>query len=244
MSGYKNALWHYRDSTGLTNEEIASQLSALLGKKIGAGAVAHRANVKKTPPAWAAALDLVDDESPTIVDEQVYLKDTVENAHGSVPRVESEPPTMPQGAKIAEASKAIVNHRAAVERIAMFYGTIGSGASIATGNKGIEDVFDAYAMDLAQGWVSAAPESKFAARVVALANSGGPMGDLVFAHIILVFGLIYVSGNGPDQLGAVLGGKGDKFRPYREAAQRSRAAAEQEAHIDGSATFGSENPLA
>ena len=58
-----NALRRYLDDTGRTTDEVATDLTALLGKPISANGVRLHASRQRTPKAWAEALGLTDDTS-------------------------------------------------------------------------------------------------------------------------------------------------------------------------------------
>lgn len=104
-------------------------------------------------------------------------------------------PTEPTGAK--QAPLPIPVGAIAAERIANTYGLFGGLASMAAGEPRIAQVVDAYSTDIGQAWVRAAEENEFARRVVMLMSAGGATGELVMVHLVLVGGLLYVTGRGP-----------------------------------------------
>jgi hypothetical protein len=72
-------------------------------------------------------------------------------------------------------------------------------------------------------------------------QSGGPVGELVIAHLILVGGFVYVSGRGPD-LDFLYAGKFSGHRAL--AAQRILEAERAEwADANGSAPVGAQGPV-
>jgi hypothetical protein len=116
------------------------------------------------------------------------------------------------------------------------YGAIGAGVAIATRNDGYGKVADAYSHDLARAWIAAAKENEQVAKIVSFLESGGPVGELVIAHVVLVGGFIYVSGRGPD-LDFLYAGK---FGSYRAVQLRARAAEAEAAgaeNLNGSGDF-------
>lgn len=112
---------------------------------------------------------------------------------------------------------------------------------MATHNEGFSAVADSYAPNIADAWIAAAKENKNVAKIVAFMESGGPVGELVVAHVILVFGWAYVSGRGP-ALDFLYGGK---FSGYRAAALHAVREAEfaATAGVNGSAANGSPDPV-
>jgi hypothetical protein len=148
------------------------------------------------------------------------------------------PPKPPPGQfRPQSASSAGTGEYSAVrDRIAKFYGAIGAGASMISQNDGYGLVADAYSGDLADAWIAAARQNENVARIVAFLESGGPVGELVIAHFILVGGMVYVSGRGPD-LDFLYAGK---FAAHRAAAAASRAADIAQAEADAAAQAGLE----
>lgn len=126
------------------------------------------------------------------------------------------PPTPPPGARIAPLPATIT--ALAEERIAHAYGFIGGGVGMATGNPQIPRVVDEYAPAIGRAWVKAAEENEFARRVVTMMSAGGATGELVMAHVIMVGGILYVSGRAP----ALAGIYGHKFGPPSVVAPQER----------------------
>lgn len=97
----------------------------------------------------------------------------------------------------------------AAERIAQAYAFIGGGVGQATGEPQVGVVFDEYSPAIGRAWVKAADENEFARRVVNMMAVGGPMGELVMSHVILLGGVLYVTGRAP----ALQGVYGRRFGP-------------------------------
>ena len=233
-----NALGRYKETRGLSYEQVADELSALLGKPIKAKGVQLRSGTAKVPPAWADALGLDLDVSPA--DDWVLSDD--EAADEPRRRVESDPPKAPSGAPIRTGAPLASSDYAAVrERIAQAYGAMGAGFSMVTHNDGYSEVSKFYGTNLADAWVAAAKENKHVAQIVAFMESGGPVGELVVAHVILVLGFVYVSGRA-ESLGFLYG----KFEPYhrKAAAELVVAAAEAETeHFHGTDPRSAAHPM-
>ena len=128
-------------------------------------------------------------------------------ASGDAGRDGELPPTPPSGARLAPLPVSL--SQLAEERIAHAYGFIGGGVGMATGNPMIPRVVDEYSPAIARAWVKAAEENEFARRVVSMMSAGGATGELVMAHLVMVGGILYVSGRAP----ALSGIYGHKFGP-------------------------------
>ena len=240
-----NELGLYRDENGLTDEDVANTLSALLGKRISGQGVKLKSGKGKVPRAWAEALGLSSlGEETGSYGSGISGDDPLTSPLGDIPMRDSDSPRAPAGAKYSPtAASSSGDYSVVRDRIAKAYGAIGAGASMVTGNDGFGHVTNAYSNDLAQAWINAAKQSKNVAKIVEFMESGGPVGELVVAHIILVMGWVYVSGRGPglDFLYA------DKFGSYRRTAeaQREKQYAEQQAAagFDGGYAEGSAYPV-
>jgi len=238
-----SVLRDYQDAHSLTDEEMARDLSALLGRRIGAaGYKLHAYSAKRDPKAWTAALGLADDDGGSeIAAEPGWLPD---EDGGPPPLSEGErepgtPPRAPQGARVDRPSLE-GDYTLVKQRLVQAYAAIGAGTSMITRNQGHAAVFDGYAPNLAQAWIDAARTNENVAKIVKFMETGGPVGELVIGHIILVGGLIYVSGRGPD-LYVLYGGK---FEGYRTAAAAGRLADEAAAASNGAAPAGAEAAVA
>ena len=230
-----NALGLYKEQNGLTDDDVANTLSALLGKKITPQGVKLKSGKGKVPQPWAEALGLeLGDPDDMFLDDSTPLSGS--SSVDDIPMASSEPPRAPSGARFSSPRPSAGGDYAQVrDRIAKAYGAIGAGAAMVSGNQGYAEVTNAYSQDLAQAWVNAARENKNVAKIVEFMNSGGPVGELVMAHIILVLGFAYVSGRGP-QLDFLYA---DKFGRYRAAAVAQREAeAAAEGYFDGPADQG------
>lgn len=232
-----NALGEYMEREGRTADEVAVDLSALTGKKIGAQGVRMWAARSKTPKAWAEALGLPADPIPA--EEADYLEGTIPEDRGEFSsRDEGAPPTPPPGSKLRPVPGGGSIHVAAKKRIELAYTAIGAGATLVTQNHGYEAVADQYAPNLADAWIAAAETSPTVAKIVRFMESGGPVGELVVGHIILVLGFAYISGRGPD-LEVIYG----KFAGYRAAAIANAVEREAAAHLNGSGQASADSPL-
>lgn len=87
------------------------------------------------------------------------------------------------------------------DRIAGLYRMVGGGLGMAVARdrgdrpgQGVAAVFNDQADPIAQCWIKAAETNPWARRFVELVSTGGPMGDLVYAHVYLFLGVIYVLG--------------------------------------------------
>jgi len=220
-----NRLAEYRDARGLDNDAVASELSALLGKPISAQSVNLWGNKPKPPAAWAKALGL--DPEP-VIEEAAWVPPPA----GDFPPPagpDLDPPMMPPGARqTARPADPGGDYSLVRGRIAKAYNAVGAGMSMATRNDGYGAVTESYSDDIAQAWVAAARENVHVAKIVAFMESGGPVGELVVSHIILVLGFVYVSGRAP-ALHAIYG----KFDRYHNAAAHSLAAEQRAADLDG-----------
>ena len=223
----------YREENGLSREQVAAQLSERLGRPIKPGGVRRYENYDKLPRSWVEALGLsVDSLPPSAAGDLFDFGPGEESAPPGLP--EDEPPAPPPGARIAGPPTArppvLGGAAAALQRIEMAYSAIGAGATLVTQNKGFEEVASHYAPGLAKGWVAAAETNPTVAKIVRFMESGGPVGELVVGHVILILGFAYVAGRGPD-LDFLYG----RFSGYRAGAVAARVAAEADASLDGSA---------
>ncbi len=230
-----NPLKEYRTRFGMSQEELAAELTDKLGRLVKPSRIRtlEVSGASRIPKSYAEALDL------TSLDTSSQGWDT-----GAETR-ESDPPRPPDGAASGPPDAAPVHADGSFtsvrDRIAKAYGAIGAGASMLTQNQGYAVVADAYSRDLADAWVAAAQENANVARIVAFMESGGPVGELVIAHLILVGGFVYVSGRGP-ALDFLYAGK---FGGHRAAAAQRIFEAEQAewADANGAAPVGAAGPL-
>jgi hypothetical protein len=196
-----NALAKYREERGLTDQQIADELAALLGKTMSAGGVKLHASRKTTPKAWREALGLTDPDEPRAEEpEPTFDPGGLWTNEPPLPRPDAEAPTPPGGARFQPPTAPAApggDYAIVRDRIAKFYGAVGAGVSMVTQNDGYGAVANAYSGDLADAWVAAAKQNENVRRIVAFLESGGPVGELVIAHLILVGGFVYVSGRGP-----------------------------------------------
>lgn len=173
----------YVDANGLTLQEFSDIVGVPLAN-------VQRMTKRPMPNTWADKL------GPGAKRQA----DDVPHAPGEPPPVRPErdepvTPNPPPGARLAPVPVDV--GVAAAGRIADAYRFIGGGVATATGEQAIAQVVDGYAPDIGKAWVAAAQENEFARRVVNLMSAGGPMGDLVMAHVILIGGVLYVTGRAP-----------------------------------------------
>jgi hypothetical protein len=223
-----NLVGRHMQENDRSEEELAVDLSALLGRKITPAGVRVMSRRKNAPKSWVDALGLAPEEEGAAS----FLTDEPQQGDFDSPltREDDNPPTAPSGDKIIRPARPGVPNLSAKKRIEMAYGAIGSGATLLTGNRGYEGVAESYAPEIAQAWISAAEQNERVAKIVRFMESGGAVGELVVCHVLLVLGLVYVSGKGP-QLDFIYG---SKFGGYRAAAAAAHINAEAEAHLNGS----------
>ena len=233
-----NALGRYLEDSGRSTEEVAVDLTALLGKPISAAGVRLWAGKKKAPKAWADALSLPDE----IEEEPHQFLDDDEppaTAGGEGPlRDDASPPTPLDGARVGRPGPPPGVSLAAKKRITFAYAAIGGGVAEITGNQGVGAVMDSYSPALADAWMKAAETNANVAKIVRFLDQGGPVGELVFMHLLLVGAILYVSGRGPDQLDAVYG----KFAGHRATYNAKQTL--RRAGLDGSGQEHSPDPMA
>jgi hypothetical protein len=170
-------LGEYLEQTGTTREELLVLLTER-GVELKPSH-SKMALSRPLPKRWLDALGIADQQ--TLDDEP-----TVRDRFG---------PSEPPGAKQAPLPVAV--GQLAAERISSAYAMIGGGVGAAIGEPKVGEVFGAYSDPIGAAWVKAAEENEFAARVVKLASAGGATGELVTMHIVLVGGLLYVTGRAP-----------------------------------------------
>lgn len=231
---YVNALGRYREENGLTWEQVAEQISTATDKPVQAHGVKMRGGKGKVPPLWAEALNLTEQ------DEEPHQDEPAPPSLGPTVRDEGDPPQAPEGAprRPSPGPATSGDYSVVRERIGKAYAAIGAGAAMVTHNNGYAAVADLYKDDIANAWVSAARENKNVAKIVSFMESGGPVGELVVAHVILVLGFVYVSGRAPAL--SVL--YGNNLGQFHEAAARAVWEAEQAADAVGG--NGAVDPLA
>lgn len=224
------------DSEGLTAEQVAERLTIHLGREVKPLTVNLRSGKARTPPEWAAVLGLDTTEEGHSSDETVEAASPHTTIDGVPSRAENDPPRNPGGATTVRPSGANTSDYGIVrDRLAKAYGAIGAGVSMVTQNDGYSAVATSYSGDLADAWIAAAKENENVAKIIAFLDSGGPVGELVIAHLILVGGFIYVSGKGPS-LDFLYAGK---FNGYRQLAlAHGNTAAQAEPDLNGTAPAG------
>lgn len=204
----------YRERTGASYEEVAQLLTDQLGRTITPNGVEKFENHRKIYKSWAGVLGAEEEESPLLEAEA----DDGPSDVGPVRDV-GDPPKPPSGARIQAAPSSGGDFAFARERIAQLYGAIGAGISMGTRNDGYAAATELYREDIAKAWIAAARENKHVATIVKFMESGGATGELVFCHLILIGGFVYVSGRAP-QLSTVYG---RSLGPYHGAAAHQRA---------------------
>lgn len=195
-----NALADYMERERRSPEQVASTLHALTGKTISAQGVKMWAARKDGPPkAWREALQL---------DGAGFLGDS---ATGDPPsdgdeRLTELPPRPLADSKIAPTT--IPGF--ARKRIAATYGYVGSGLGMALGNEGVGLVWADSSDPIAQAWLQAAETSDFARKFVTMMTAGGPMGEVVMLHVMMLGGTLYCLGQFPE---VGLYGQYKRYRP-------------------------------
>jgi len=213
--------------------EVARILSAELGRPISEGAVRMRRNMR-APASWLEALGIELVSPPAPVGEGHGGDSELGPALPGASTDDAEPvrrdgpaPTAPDGARIAEEPRggggeppATLLVGMARERVRQAYGLIGFGVSTAAGNAGIAKVVDDSAPAIADAWVQAAAEgNELARRVLSFMSAGGAMGELVTLHIVMLGGILYVTGRFPEV--GLYGG----YRGFRKPDRPASAAA-------------------
>lgn len=208
-------LLDYREQHGLSQEDLAERLSERLGREVKPSRVARleKEKPKMLPKSYRDALGL--DETNRPPDEALFAPDPPPGAH--IPMRDpaaTELPSLELQAGIAG-------------RIQQAYGAIGAGVALISGNDGVSVVFDSYSPEISRAWVQAAEQNEHCRRIVEFMQSGGAVGELVVCHLLLLVGLLYVTGRGPD-LGVLVGAKRGKLEPFRAGALERRAVQEAE----------------
>lgn len=182
------------------------------GKSIGANGVKMVVGRKMQVPAqWADALGVEYEASPRTPDGEGVAATPGGPESPSSGRRET-PPKRPDEARIE-----VVNADGAKKRIAWAYKFVGSGLAAGSGSPGVAHVWADQSDGLAQMWLDAAKDSPWAAKVVTAASAGGPMGELVAAHVYLAGASAYVLGAGIPGGDAVFA-KYSKYRPAQPIA--------------------------
>lgn len=230
----------YREKHGLSREQLAAQLSEALGRPVSAARIQSLEESdprgRRTPKSYMLALGLReqydgDDDSAaggTFTDdrpEQVQPDFDFEAAFEGAPPPQPPPGTIPMRPPASDtpAPGGLVQ-----ERIEKFYAMLGAGASMVTHNDGYAAVADDSKRELAKAWVAASRDNENVRKIVDFMESGGPVGELVVVHLMLVFGWVYVSGRAP-ALSAVYG---HKFQGYHNHAAAARALEQADGLID------------
>ena len=239
----------YREKHGLSRADLAALLSDRLQRPIKEGGIKRFENYNELPKSWVAALGLENPEPPSASWGQTAPDlgwDGERNADEGTAVRDAEPPSMPPGGRsvpMQPPSSAVSSggdYSGARARIAKAYQAIGAGVSMVSQNQGYAAVTDSYSKDIAQAWIAAAEHNQNVAKIVAFMESGGPVGELIVCHILLLGGFIYVSGRAPF-IGSIVG---SKFDSYHDAAYRHRLEDERLAQgVDASPPNGAENPL-
>jgi hypothetical protein len=181
----------YLAATGLTREELGARL-AERGVELKDPS-RQLVPSKKITKTWAGALGL---------EPQLELDD--DPAQPSPGRDGERPPTAPPNARPAPLPATIT--QLAEERIAETYNFLGGVGGMALGEPRVGQVVAAYSPTIAKAWIHAAEENEFAARVVRLMSAGGATGELLMTHLVMIGGLLYVTGRG-DAFGGLYSGQ-------------------------------------
>jgi hypothetical protein len=163
----------------------------------------------EVPRPWRQALGVAKNQqtSPTTPGEGGGTTAAPGDDEPASSRRRETPPKRP-----SEAAIEVVDSAGAKKRIAWAYKFVGSGLAAGSGSAGVAHVWADQADGLAQMWLDAAKENPWAAKVVGAASAGGPMGELVAAHVYLAGASAYVLGAGIPGGDAVFA-KYSKYRP-------------------------------
>lgn len=244
-------LIEYRKRYGLSHESLAAELTEKLGRPVKAQRIrdleSRDTTGKRIPKSYRAALGLDPEPAPaTVYDFPDPAGRSLDDEPAPAAARLDDPPMMPPDGRRVSASRP--EHGAvggemqlAKDRIAQAYNAVGAGLSMASRNDGYSEAMKLYSPDIADAWVKAAAENQHVATIVRFMESGGAVGELVFCHVVLVFGLVYVSGRAP-QLGIVVA---DRLRPWHERAHGAREVERLAAEQDefAAATNGAQGPL-
>lgn len=192
-----NALAEYMQREGKSAEDISNTLHALIGKRIGPAHVKMWAGRKDPPKQWVEALGLGSASPGGSADAGPEIDGERETESSPRPLADSKlaPVTVPGFAR---------------KRIAATYAFVGSGLGMALGNEGVGQVWDDSSDPIAQAWLQAAESSDFARKFVTMMTAGGPMGEVVMLHVMMLGGTLYCLGQFPE---VGLYGQYRKYRP-------------------------------
>lgn len=205
-----NELRIYMDETGKSAQQIADDLSEILGRPYSAKTIQNYIGKRPPPKIVSAALGLPPSSDPSTPGNS---PDAADQPGGSVPpggpegrRAEVPPKPLPDS-KIAPTPLAL--QTIAKERIAALH--VFAGASIATAvdadgfqndrgvGGGVALVWKDKADPIAEAWVKWANEgNKFAQAFVRLLATGGSGGELLMGYAMLLGGTAYIMGHLPD----------------------------------------------
>ncbi len=220
----------FREKHGLSTQELTEILNEKLGperhakgkKPLTVGGVLRYESYDKLPKSWVEALGI----ESTSEESFIYTPGGFAAADDpdTPPAGTDEPPMMPAGGR--KEPTIPMQSGAAHRRIEGFYSSLlGPGLALVTGNDGVAEVFAANADNIATAWENAARENAHVEKILGYLEGGGATGELVIAHLMLLVGLLYVSGRIPiaEKAPGIA-----RFKPYHDAAAARRDAADAE----------------
>lgn len=160
-----NELGRYKETHGLTNQQLADELTEKLGRKISAKGIAQQLNRESPSIPWLNALGISPQEPGNLKDSTVSAK-----------------PTEKPSAAIALPFE-VVSARATIEII---YTMAGKGAAMASRTPEVANAWEAAAPGLAEGWIKWAEENRTVANAIAMLTVGGPGGQVILMNASLL----------------------------------------------------------
>ena len=210
----------YQLERGLSDEDVAGILNERLESRrkkgrepITAGGVRLMRSRKdeNVPQAWLDALEI---ERPEFIKESLSSGGGDEPAPAAAAGAGQGAPGVAGGpfSSLPAPVELPFDGLSARKRIILLYTGVGQGlerfqpARFAVNGEGervrlpappYARVFAQHAPKLADAWIEAARQSSQVARIVTLVTTGGAVGELVVAHVSLVFSCLIVSGKVP-----------------------------------------------
>ena len=164
-----NELGRYKESNGLTDEEVAKRLTDALGRKISAKGVAQQLRRESPSVPWLNALGIGPQEPGNLKNSPTDVK---------------PPQSSPQkpGAEIALPFE-MVSAKATIEII---YTMAGKGAAMASRTPDVARAWESAAPGLAEAWIEWAKENRTVANAIAMLTVGGPGGQVILMNASLL----------------------------------------------------------
>ncbi len=247
-----NALAPYVEEHGA--EEVASTLSALLGKKIGVGGVNLWAYKRTKPPqTWVDALGL--NARPSASSSTPFREEAEPDALSPTSvedgvRQSERPPKALEDAQVTESPVSKL-HGQARKNLVTIHATVGAALAVAKDRDGFEHdrgvgggitaLWTDKSEEIADAWIAWGEEgNKFAQAVVRTLELGGAGSTLITGYLLLLLGTGYIMGEVPEnQLTRLAYGRYDKYRTVVPEPPRPAASGD-----DGSAGNGAGDVVA